>query len=423
MISNTTLHWYFDEEARLREEMLLAQLAQSRQRWASPGQRWAVRSLMGLALLVVAITLGREYLVWEENRMRMVISQSVQREAWAWHQLDYAAITASLDPQAREDWVRWHTNYQQGRRNWAGQDTRQPRVSVGNVEFLGGGWALVEVRLVTAEVPDVEQYREYRLYRNLAGEWLRTSTDTALWGDEAEQTVGLFHFTYAAQDGAAVAKVASEVESIWQNLNERLGLAAMPDDTTLQIVIQGENVGVGPLRFEGDRLLLLSPKLTRAPVAEDDAQTLSRMVSTALTRRAMDRFMQGRGFDPRWSVTYEAALDWLAEDVNPLLPRDPNQETGPLRKRVSQTGLPRLDDLLEKRTSAYSWWSGWASTAGHSLVAYAMDTYGADRIDDLIVGLTTAEDWEQLSRSVFGVSAGELEAGWHAYLGWRYGLE
>lgn len=369
------------------------------------------------------ISLGREYLVWEESRMRTVSSRSVQREAWAWHRLDYAAVTASLDPEAREDGVRWHTNYQQGRRNWAGRDARQPQVAVGNVEFLGRGRALVEVRLAAAEVPDVEQYREYRIYRNLAGEWLRTSTDAALWRAENEQTTGPFHFVYNAQDAAAVEKVAPEAERIWQNLHEQLGLTATLDDTIFQIVIQGENVGVGPLRFEGDRLLLLSPKLTRAPVAEDESQTLSRLVSTALTRRAMDRFMQGRGFDPRWSVTYEAALEWLAEDANPLLPPDPKQETGSLRKWVSQNGLPRLGDLLEKRTATYYWWSGWASTAGHSLVAYAMNTYGAERFDDLILGLTTAQDWEQLSRAVFGVSAGELEAGWHAYLRWRYGLE
>ena len=52
-----------------------------------------------------------------------------------------------------------------------------------------------------------------------------------------------------------------------------------------------------------------------------------------------------------------------------------------------------------------------------------MNTYGAERFDDLIVGLTTADDWEELTQVVFGVSAAEFEAGWHSYLRWRYGLE
>lgn len=423
MTTNTSVHWYFDEEARVAEERLLARLEQRRLRWATRGQRWTVRALMGLALIAVIVSLGREYLVWEESRMRTVISQSVAVEAWAWHRLDYAAVTASLDPEAREDWVRWHTNYQQGRRNWAGRDARQPQVSVGTIEFLGRGRALVEVRLTAAEVPDVEAYREYRIYRNLAGEWLRTSTDRSLWGAENEQTVGSFHFVYNAHDGTAVEEVVPQVETIRQNLHERLGLTPVAEDDPLQIVIQGENVGIGSVRFEGDRLLLLSPKLTRSPVYEDDAQTLSRMVSTALTRRAMDGFMQGQGFDPRWSVTYEAALEWLAEDVNPLLPPDPRQESGALRKWVAQNGLPRLDDLLEKRTASYFWWTGWASTAGHSLVAYGMNTYGADHIDELIVGLSSAQDWDDLTQAVFQVSASEFEAGWHDYLAWRFGLD
>ncbi|MBI3958974.1 MAG: hypothetical protein HY328_09200 [Chloroflexi bacterium] len=423
MTTHTTFHWYFDEEARLREELLLARLEQSRLRWITRGQRRLVRVLMALALVVVVVSLGREYLVWEEMRMRGIISQSVEVEAWAWHRLDYAAVTASLDPEAREDWVRWHNQYQQGRRNWAGRDARLPQVEIGGVEFLGRGRALVEVWLRAAEVPDVEQYREYRLYRNLAGEWLRTSTDVDLWGAPTERSAGVFHFVYSAQDAQAVERVAAEVETLWQNLCQRLGLNPTPEDPSLRIVIQGENVGVGPLRFDGDRLLLLSPRLARAPVYEDEAQTLSRMIATALTRRAMDRFMQGRGFDPRWAVTYEAALVWLAEDANPLLPRNPRQESGSLRKRVAQFGLPRLDDLLEKRTANYFWWSGWVSTAGHSLVTYEMNTYGADRFDDLLVGLAVAEDWEELSQSVFGVSAAELERGWQRYLHWRYQLE
>lgn len=423
MNTNTTFHWYFDEEARLREGLLLTRLEQRSLGWITRAQQRLMGVVIVLALVAVLVSLGREYLVWEETRMRAIIRQSLEVEAWAWYRLDYASVTASLDPQARADWVRWHTNYQQGRRTWAGRDARLPQVEMGRVDFLGRGRALVEVILAAPEVPDVEQYREYRLYRNVAGEWLRTATDSELWGAQTEQTTGIFHFVYNAQDASAVERVAPEVELIWRNLHERLGLTMTPVESSLSIVIQGENVGIGPVRFDGDRLLLLSPKLTRAPIYEDDSQTLSRMVATALTRRAMDRFMQGRGFDPRWSVTYEGALSWLAEETNPLLPPDPRQESGALRKRVAQFGLPRLDDLLEKRHAGYYWWAGWVSSAGHSLLAYAMNTYGADRIDDLIVGLTTAQDWEELTQTVFGVSAAEFERGWHAYLRWRYGLE
>lgn len=423
MTTQTTLHWYFGEEARLREEMLLARLDGRRLRWMSRGQQRLVRVFVGLTLAVVLVSLGREYFVWQEARMRTVIARSVEMEAWAWHRLDYEAVTAALDPEAREDWVRWYKNYQQGRRTWAGKDARLPSVSVGAVDFLGGGRALVEVRLRAAEVPDVEEYREYHIYRNVAGEWLRTSTDGDLWGTPTELRTGIFRFVYSQRDAAAVEEVAPHVEAIWHNVHARLGMSSTPGDPSLHIVIQSENVGVSGLRFDGDRLPLLSPKLIRSPVYESEAQTLSRQVATGLTRRAIDRYMINRGFDPRWSVTYEAALVWLAEDANPLLPREPKQESGALRKYVAESGLPRLDDLLEKRTAGYFWWTGWASTAANSLVRYGMNVYGRDRIDDLIVGLTRAEDWDQLTLAVFDVDAATFEAGWHRYLRQRYGLK
>lgn len=423
MTTQTTLNWYFDEDARLREEMLLARLAQSRHRWTSRGRLRLTRLFVVLALALVVFGLGREYWVWQEERMRTVIARSVGMEAWAWHQLDYEAVTAALDPEARDEWVRWYNLYQQGRRTWAGRDARLPTVRVGQVDFLGGGEALVEVRILAPEVPDVEEYRQRYIYRNVAGEWLRSSTDVTLWGAVTEAQSGIFHFTYSTRDAEAVEQVIPQVETIWANLHARLALPENPAESDLRIVVQGDNVGISPLRFDGDRLVLISPKLLRAPVYEDEAQTLSGQIATALTRKAMDQFMQGRGFDPRWSITYEAALKWLAEDANPLLPREPKQESGALRKYVAQTGLPRLNDLLEKREADYFWFTGWASTAAHSLVTYALNVHGRDKIDDLIVGLTHAADWEALTQSVFGVSASDFEAGWHRYLRQRYELK
>jgi|GEM_PF-4305659 len=43
MSAQTTLHWYFDEEARAREEMLLARLEGRGLRWITRGQRWLGR--------------------------------------------------------------------------------------------------------------------------------------------------------------------------------------------------------------------------------------------------------------------------------------------------------------------------------------------------------------------------------------------
>jgi hypothetical protein len=51
-----------------------------------------------------------------------------------------------------------------------------------------------------------------------------------------------------------------------------------------------------------------------------------------------------------------------------------------------------------------------------SLVDYLVQTYGRARLGALLDGLSRYYSWVLLSRTVFGVEAAELEAGWHAWL-------
>jgi hypothetical protein len=63
--------------------------------------------------------------------------------------------------------------------------------------------------------------------------------------------------------------------------------------------------------------------------------------------------------------------------------------------------------------------------AAQTVVEYAVMTYGRERLPTLPGGLVGArgpgyETWDALVPAVFGVSAGEFEAGWQAYLAARY---
>jgi hypothetical protein len=50
------------------------------------------------------------------------------------------------------------------------------------------------------------------------------------------------------------------------------------------------------------------------------------------------------------------------------------------------------------------------------LVDYLVQTYGRARLGALLDGLGRYYSWTLLSRTVFGVEAAELEAGWHGWL-------
>ena len=56
------------------------------------------------------------------------------------------------------------------------------------------------------------------------------------------------------------------------------------------------------------------------------------------------------------------------------------------------------------------------SVAAATLIDYVVNTYGREKLPDLLAGIRTYENWTTLSPAVFGVSAEELEAGWQRYL-------
>jgi hypothetical protein len=58
--------------------------------------------------------------------------------------------------------------------------------------------------------------------------------------------------------------------------------------------------------------------------------------------------------------------------------------------------------------------------ASSTLIDYAVDTYGQERLPLLLNLLDTETGWETLISTVFGVSANEFEAGWQVYLEDQY---
>lgn len=416
MIGAPSINWYFGEEARRREEALAAELSARGLRRAHPVAVMAVRAFVAAALLVVLGALVREYLVWETARMRTLLARSLQMDAWLWQQKDFPGLVARLDSDADPAWVRWYDRFQQGRRNWAAADARLPRVEIGDVEMVGRGVALVEVRYLAPETPDRLAYRERQAYRHRAGEWLRTAPPLDWWGAEQTLETPSFRFRYRERDAAAVEAVAAAVDGARAEMLARLGLPVDPEPSPLEVMVQPDQTRAAAPEFSGRRLILLSPHLARSRLLDDETQALSRPLFLALSRRISREALADHPFDPRWAGLFDAAQAWLARDVNPFLPPDPKLETGALRQYAARNGLPTLADLHELRYAGYYWWAGWASTGLEALVAYIMNTCGPDRFDDLVYGLSRYTTWEDLSQDLCGVSAAALEQSWHDYL-------
>lgn len=57
-----------------------------------------------------------------------------------------------------------------------------------------------------------------------------------------------------------------------------------------------------------------------------------------------------------------------------------------------------------------------------TLLEYAVDANGRERLPRLVTDLGQYESWETLIPAVYDVSSAEFEAGWQAYLVTHYGV-
>jgi hypothetical protein len=394
------LNWFFGEEARRSAE------ASPRR---APLLRLSRRQQIGLSVALLVMVAGvvmglilRRMAQAELARIQTQVTEAANAEAWAWMRQDLALASRLVDPQARVEWQRWHLQYQQGRRRWAGAYARQAEIQVGEIQFLGGFWdrnedrLLVEIQLLRPEVPSDRQFREYRLYREVDGVWLRTATDAALWGDPLTRTVGRFTLHYHQRDQAAVEAVAAILPEMDATLSAWLGHPTPPDQP-LTIRVKPDNVGVSSPRFLRGEVTLLSPILSRGYLGHSPAQVLSWPVAQSLARWHVDHLTQDHPPLVQWSILYQASQNWLAHHANPLLADEPFPgDLAALRRYVDENGPPTLIDLQESREVSYLWATEWTLIAAEQLIADYIQRRDPTLFPALYQAMHQGLSWEAL---------------------------
>lgn len=352
------------------------------------------------------------------------IQQSLTLESWAWQNGDWAALEL-VDPEARPEWITWVGQYSRGVRQWAASQAQRPvfqLVDLAEVANAAPDLLQATVALPNAEVPDKRAYGEVRFYRQVEGRWLRTAPPIQLWGESSQIQTAHFTLNVTPLDAAAAEALAIHLDAIYQDLRTRTGLDSGAARPGLTISVVADNMALNAGRFSGPTLIVLSPILNRQPAHIPASRQLAESVIYPLAGHLLAEAVSAQdatGINPGWYLVLRGVQSWLAQEVNPISPIPPTALPIPqaaLDLYVETNGLPTLDALRVSRDPDFTWAAGWSSQAAHSLVAYAMTTYGPDKVDDLVAGLTQHESWETLIPALFGVTAGEFEAGWHAYL-------
>ncbi|MFN8468343.1 MAG: hypothetical protein U0X20_22490 [Caldilineaceae bacterium] len=158
----------------------------------------------------------------------------------------------------------------------------------------------------------------------------------------------------------------------------------------------------------------------------DRAGILGRQLRLVLTRQLMDAAAQTTAVKLQWRPLVQGLGTWLADSASmPFAPA--GEDVTPLRPRYGLRSTWQLDDLTgdilsyDPRIRSMRVFTlisdperiKQRQAAAAQLIDYIAGAYGIDVLPKLLQGFAQYDDWEQLAPAVLGISAAELEEGWH----------
>jgi hypothetical protein len=314
-----------------------------------------------------------------------------------------------------------------------GQRLPAAHESVQAVEFLGGAAQATVLVTRTLAAGDLSVQPELRFYVQTPKGWRRSDPIAGFWGSTETLDTAHLHFVFGRRDRTVVEQVAPNVEAVYATLRHATGLAltgAGPDlaGSGLLTIEIAPDVFTQFTQSGGGRIRLTSPALY--PAAEQErAGILGRLLRLVLTRQLMDTAAQTRAVKLQWQPLVQGLGTWLADsDRLPFAPA--GEDVTPRRPCYGLRSVWQLADLIgdplrydphSRSLQIFTLISDLdlqkqRAAAAAQLIDYIAGTYGIDALPRLRQGLAQYEDWEELAPAALGVSAAELEEGWHAAL-------
>lgn len=296
--------------------------------------------------------------------------------------------------------------------------------SVQTVEFLGD--AAQAMLLVTRTLASGEllMQPELRFYVQTPKGWERSTPIAGFWGPTETLDTTHLHFVFGRRDRTVVEQVAPGIEAVYATLRRATG-QDLPGAGQLSIEIVPEVFALS-LQPGARHIRMTSPALYPAS-EQEQAGILGRLLRLELSHQLMAASAQKTAAKPQWQPLVHGLGAWLAYGGD--LPFAADGEVAALRRLLLR--LPhnvwQLDDLLGDRVHydalsepilAFTLIGDpeqqkQQEAAAEQLVGYIAATYGIDALPRLLHGFAQYEDWEELAPDALGVSAVELEEGWH----------
>ncbi|MFN8464549.1 MAG: hypothetical protein U0X20_03325 [Caldilineaceae bacterium] len=293
--------------------------------------------------------------------------------------------------------------------------------SVQSVEFLGDNAMAMVAVTHTLPSGKVLVQVEARFYQQRPLGWQQTEPVAEFWGRSAMLDTESLHFIFGDKDRVVVEKIAPAAEAIYATLRRATGHDSVTDGLLTVEIVPGyvaQNAQV-----EAGRIRLASPLLYRAtPLADADALGQLRRL---LAEQMLSAALPESAVKAQWLTMSQAFGSWLEFSAPPAsdsrsaaLRRLRFLSYGSLPLDELQDGVVRYDFMTQSMRFYYQPGTQYEleqrSAAAEQLIQYIATTYGIDVLPKLLQGFAQYDDWESMAPAVLGVSAGELDAAWHA---------
>lgn len=231
-----------------------------------------------------------------------------------------------------------------------------------------------------------------------------------------------FHFEMSLRARASVQAVAQHIDATYQQFNYDFGVPLQPPIDKLPIIVDPA-LNLRYDRAAEDTLIVPFPQGAAKQYGLPMTDALTNVLLGKLALHVLNQALRHRKIQPQWQVMIVALKTHLQlvygynqawQSDSTLLANRHQAQHHPLSLVLvgQSTTVDLTDPGLHISPTAFA--------TAEPLIEFILATYGYAKVPALLNAFATHESWETLIPSVFGISAGEFQENWHAYLKQTY---
>ena len=236
-------------------------------------------------------------------------------------------------------------------------------------------------------------------------------------------------FIYPPDAHAPVWLAAQTIDDEIATLYQRFGLSDKSQAAQVTVLINNPELGPNSAPDPG---LVAVVYITQTPDLQADAARVARHIAVMMQIHILRRIEREYAILPQWKamINQFTVTAWLEQYADPhSASHDIHMSWRHAAQSIPLTATLQselITDLIrfcqEDAGCGYNARMFDAQRAARPLAEYLIATYGADSVTRLLTAFQSHESWETLAPDVYGLSAAQLEAEWHAYLRATYPL-